>query len=69
MSERLTRPLRALSEGVRAVTAGDYNQRVAVSGHDELAELSSTFNHMTARLGELQHLEGQLRRRDRLHAR
>ena len=68
VSERLTRPLRALSEGVRAVTAGDYNQRVSVSGHDELAELSSTFNHMTARLGELQHLEGQLRRRDRLHA-
>lgn len=68
VSERLTRPLRALSEGVRAVTAGDYSQRVGVSGHDELAELSSTFNHMTVRLGELHHLEAQLRRRDRLHA-
>lgn len=68
VSERLTRPLRALSEGVRAVTAGDYNQRVAVSGNDELAELSSTFNHMTVRLGQLHHLEAQLRRRDRLHA-
>ena len=68
VSERLTRPLRALSEGVRAVTAGDYNQRVTVSGKDELAELSSTFNHMTMRLGQLHHLEAQLRRRDRLHA-
>lgn len=68
VSTRLTRPLRDLSEGVRAVTAGDYNQRVAVSGHDELAQLSSTFNHMTARLGELHELEAQLRRRDRLHA-
>jgi len=68
VSERLTRPLRGLSEGVRAVIAGDYNQRVAVSGNDELAELSSTFNHMTARLGQLHHLEAQLRRRDRLHA-
>ena len=68
VSERLTRPLRALSEGVRAVTAGDYNQRVAVSGNDELAELSSTFNHMTVCLGQLHHLEAQLRRRDRLHA-
>ncbi|GLX88002.1 hypothetical protein Pfra02_05710 [Pseudomonas fragi] len=68
VSEHLTRPLRALSEGVRAVTAGDYDQRMDVSGHDELAELSSTFNHMTLRLGELQHLEAQLRRRDRLHA-
>ena len=68
VSERLTRPLRGLSAGVRAVTAGDYNQRVAVSGNDELAELSSTFNHMAARLGQLHHLEAQLRRRDRLHA-
>ena len=68
VSEHLTRPLRGLSEGVRAVIAGDYNQRVAVSGNDELAELSSTFNHMTARLGQLHHLEAQLRRRDRLHA-
>ncbi|POZ99469.1 two-component sensor histidine kinase, partial [Pseudomonas sp. MWU12-2312b] len=29
---------------------------------------SNTFNHMTERLGELHHLEAQLRRRDRLHA-
>ncbi|MFW0757970.1 ATP-binding protein [Pseudomonas sp. H11T01] len=68
VSQRLTRPLRDLSKGVRAVIAGDYQQRVVVTGGDELAELSSTFNHMTARLGELQNLEAQLRRRDRLHA-
>lgn len=68
VSQRLTRPLRGLSKGVQAVIAGDYRQRVPVIGGDELAELSSTFNHMSERLGELQHLEGQLRRRDRLHA-
>lgn len=67
ISQRLTRPLRGLSEGVRAVTAGDYRQRVEVIGSDELAELSVTFNHMTERLKQLQHLEAQLRRRDRLH--
>ncbi|MFC6297731.1 HAMP domain-containing protein [Pseudomonas sp. CCM 7893] len=68
VSKRLTHPLRNLSEGVRAVISGDYQHRVPVSGGDELAELSSTFNHMTERLGELHHLEAQLRRRDRLHA-
>ena len=68
VSARLTRPLRGLSEGVRAVTAGDYTRLVTVSGRDELAELSSTFNHMTVRLAQLHHLEAQLRRRDRLHA-
>jgi len=67
ISQRLTKPLRGLSEGVRAVTAGDYRQHVEVIGNDELAELSVTFNDMTERLKELQHLEAQLRRRDRLH--
>ncbi|MDR6916246.1 signal transduction histidine kinase [Pseudomonas sp. 3296] len=68
VSQRLTKPLRGLSKGVQAVIAGDYRQRLTVTGGDELAELSSTFNHMSERLGELQHLESQLRRRDRLHA-
>ena len=68
VSRRLTRPLRDLSQGVDAVISGNYQHRVAVSGGDELAQLSSTFNHMTERLGELHHLEAQLRRRDRLHA-
>lgn len=68
VSQRLTQPLRGLSRGVQAVIAGDYRQRLPVTGGDELAELSSTFNHMSERLGELQHLESQLRRRDRLHA-
>ncbi len=53
---------------MQAVIAGDYRQRLVVTGGDELAELSSTFNHMSERLGQLQHLESQLRRRDRLHA-
>ena len=68
VSQRLTKPLRGLSKGVQAVIAGDYRQRLPVTGGDELAELSSTFNHMSERLGQLQHLESQLRRRDRLHA-
>ncbi|MEB0045012.1 MULTISPECIES: sensor histidine kinase [unclassified Pseudomonas] len=68
VSQRLTQPLRGLSKGVQAVIAGDYRQRLPVTGGDELAELSSTFNHMSERLGELHNLESQLRRRDRLHA-
>ncbi|MGC1330829.1 ATP-binding protein [Pseudomonas sp.] len=67
VTRRLTRPMRALSEGVRAVTAGDYSQHVEVLGNDELAELGVTFNHMTEGLQALQHLEAQMRRRDRLH--
>lgn len=68
VSRRLAQPLRALSRGVQAITAGDYAQRVEVGGDDELADLSTTFNHMAAGLQELRNLEAQLRRRDRLHA-
>jgi signal transduction histidine kinase len=67
LARRIARPLRALSQGVRAITAGDYSQRVEVPAGEELAELSGTFNLMAQGLSDLQHLEAQLRRRDRLH--
>jgi len=68
VSRRLSRPLRRLAQGVRSVADGDYSQRVDTSGEDEVAELASTFNLMTERLGKMQQLEGELRRRDRLSA-
>lgn len=68
VSRRLSRPLRALSAGVKSITEGDYNHRVEVNGNDEVAELAQVFNHMAERLGQLQALETDLRRRDRLSA-
>jgi signal transduction histidine kinase len=67
VARRFTRPLRALLLGVRAITVGDYGQRVEVPDGRELAELSTTFNLMAQRLSDLRGLEAQLRRRDRLH--
>jgi signal transduction histidine kinase len=57
-----------LATGVRAITAGDFGQRVGVQGQDEVAELATAFNVMAMRLGQLHELEAQLRRRDRLSA-
>lgn len=59
-------PLKALSAGVRSVTAGDYSQRVALGGGAEISELASGFNGMAEQLTRLRALEDQLRRRDRL---
>ena len=42
--------LRQLSNAIRVVSGGDYKYRIAVSGKDELAELSREFNELTARL-------------------
>jgi two-component system, NtrC family, nitrogen regulation sensor histidine kinase NtrY len=49
---RVTRPVRRLSEGARAVTEGNWNARVDVGGKDEMGQLSRAFNRMTEQLSE-----------------
>jgi two-component system, NtrC family, nitrogen regulation sensor histidine kinase NtrY len=49
---RVTRPVRRLFEGARAVAEGNWNARVDVRGHDEMAQLSRAFNRMTEQLSE-----------------
>ena len=56
---RLTRRITRLSEAVRTVREGNYAQRVAVEGGDELSELYADFNSMTE---TLQKTEEQRRR-------
>ncbi|MDR3435130.1 ATP-binding protein [Telmatospirillum sp.] len=68
VSRRLSKPLRALADGVKSITEGNFDHRVDVTGRDEVAELARVFNHMAERLGQLQSLEVDLRRRDRLSA-
>jgi len=51
-TERITRPIASLSEGVRAVASGDWSARVPVSSADEIGELASSFNRMTEQLVE-----------------
>jgi signal transduction histidine kinase len=47
---RLTRPLRELRDGAKAVGRGDFSRRVPVASNDECGELAETFNQMTANL-------------------
>jgi signal transduction histidine kinase len=68
VSGQLTRPIQALVRGVRAITAGRYDQRVAVAGSGEVAELGNAFNEMVAKLAKSQELENRLRREQRLSA-
>jgi signal transduction histidine kinase len=49
----ITRALRRLRRGTRAVAEGDFEHRLDTSGNDEFAELARDFNVMTRRLGEL----------------
>jgi signal transduction histidine kinase len=68
VSGQLTRPIQALVRGVQAITVGRYEQRVAVAGRGEVAELAEAFNEMAAKLAKSQELENRLRRDQRLSA-
>jgi PAS domain S-box-containing protein len=45
-------PIMRFSEGVRAISAGDYNQKIQLRSRDEIGELADSFNLMTDRLKE-----------------
>ncbi len=44
----ITRHIRSLTEVTRRVAQGDYEARILISGKDEIAELASDFNTMSA---------------------
>ncbi|HEY3025438.1 MAG TPA: HAMP domain-containing sensor histidine kinase [Pyrinomonadaceae bacterium] len=58
---RFTRPIRYLSTAARRVALGDFSFRVPMpNSHDEMGELTSLFNEMTAKLSRTRELEAQL---------
>jgi PAS domain S-box-containing protein len=48
----LTRPIRALVAGTQAVAAGEEDVQIPVLSRDELGQLATSFNRMTAQLAE-----------------
>jgi signal transduction histidine kinase len=65
VSQRLLSPIQTLTEGVKAVAAGDLTRQVALRSRDELGLLASEFNAMAASLGRQR---DELRRAERLAA-
>jgi signal transduction histidine kinase len=59
-------PIQQLRNSAKAVQAGDLSQRVAVDRNDEIGELSSAFNAMTAELGRSR---VELERKEEMRAR
>lgn len=51
-TERVTRPVKGLAAGARAVAGGDWSTRVPVTSEDEIGELAGAFNAMTTQLIE-----------------
>ena len=66
LAKGVTVPIQKLSEGTRAVAAGNLDYRVQVQSNDELGMLVESFNRMTEDLGtsqrSLEHSRAQLER-------
>ena len=53
VARSISRPIEALTEVARRVSSGDLGATVAVSGRDEVAELSHAFNVMSSELADM----------------
>jgi sigma-B regulation protein RsbU (phosphoserine phosphatase) len=53
LSRSITGAVHELYLGTRRIQQGDFGHRIPVTGHDQLAELATSFNTMTANLGQL----------------
>ncbi len=65
ISHRLLAPIQTLTEGVKAIAAGDLSRQVEVRGKDEIGLLGREFNAMAA---SLDRQRAELRRAERLAA-
>ncbi len=54
MTAKVTNPLRQMSTATKSYAQGDFSKRVTVTGHDELAELCTSFNKMASALSVLE---------------
>jgi len=59
---QIVKPISRLIEGTKAISKGDLDKRVEISGRDEFSELGNAFNQMRERLKELQE---EIRRNER----
>ena len=54
ITERIIHPLRSMTKAAKKFAKGDFGERVAVYGKDEVAELSIAFNNMAQSLESLE---------------
>ena len=60
LARALTQPVRELTRAIRSMAGGELGQSVRVTSNDELGELGSAFNQMSADLDRLQRARRQM---------
>ena len=59
-SRRILHPLRDMTQASQRIAEGHYDERVKVSGADELGQLAERFNQMAEKLGQVEAMRRQL---------
>ena len=62
LTHDLSNRLNALNQASREIARGNLNERVSLTGRDEIAELGATFNEMASQLQVLDNRQKELRR-------
>lgn len=52
ISEKITEPLKSMSKAAKSFAQGNFDVRVKVTGHDEVAQLAESFNNMATALSK-----------------
>lgn len=60
LSRSVVTPIQALSQATERIADGRYEERVEVSGEDELAQLAIRFNQMAQKLSEIESMRRRL---------
>lgn len=60
LSQSVIAPVRAMSLATQRIADGRYEERVQVSGSDELAQLGMRFNQMAEKLGQIESMRRRL---------
>ncbi len=50
LANKITAPLKTLTDSAHQLSAGDYSGRASIGSGDEIGELASAFNHMASKL-------------------
>ena len=54
ITERIVHPLKKMTRAAKSFGKGDFSERIAVNGHDEVSELALAFNNMAESLENLE---------------
>jgi signal transduction histidine kinase len=60
LARTLIRPLQALTQAAQNITQGDLEQQVAVTSKDEIGQLATAFNQMSAEVARVNQLRKQM---------